>query len=53
MFVMTLGCLLAAADLLVNGVNRVLAPSIWVTGALAALTVVRRLFRLHRSLRLR
>jgi phosphatidylglycerophosphate synthase len=52
MFVMTLGCLLAAGDLHFNGTNRVLGPAVWLVAALAALTVLRRLVRLHRNLRL-
>jgi phosphatidylglycerophosphate synthase len=50
MFVMTLGCLLAAGDLWINGTNRVLGPAVWFVGGLAAVTAVRRLERLHRSL---
>jgi phosphatidylglycerophosphate synthase len=53
MFVMTLGCLLSAGDLLASGTNRVLEPAVWLVAGLAAVTVARRLVRLHRNLELR
>ncbi|CAN5664013.1 CDP-alcohol phosphatidyltransferase family protein [soil metagenome] len=53
MFVLTLGCLAAAAELAVNGTRTSLAAALWLIVIGAAVTTVRRLSDLSRELRAR